>query len=232
MLAVTDLNVWYGNTEVVRGATFSVPAGGIVALLGGNGSGKTTILNTLTGLVTPRAGTVMLDGTAIAGRPTHEIVRAGMVQVPQGREVFASMTVADNLTLGATARGDAHAIEPVLEMFPVLRAKLRVRAGALSGGEQQQVAIARALMANPRILLMDEPSAGLSPLIAERMGDTILMLNEAGLTILLVEQNIGVAAAVATHAYVLKDGAIAHHGPMGDLADSPELLDLYLGVRA
>ena len=152
-----------------------------------------------------------------------------MVQVPQGREVFASMTVADNLTLGATTRRDRYSIEPVLAMFPVLRAKLRVRAGALSGGEQQQVAIARALMAKPRILLMDEPSAGLSPLIAERMGDTILMLNEAGLTILLVEQNIGVAAAVATHAYVLKDGAIAHHGPMGDLAGSPELLDSYLG---
>jgi branched-chain amino acid transport system ATP-binding protein len=233
MLDVHDLNVWYGATEVVRNATFSVQAGAIVALLGGNGSGKTTILNTLTGLVSPRAGSVRLEGTDVAGLPTHQIVRKGMVQVPQGREVFASMTVADNLELGATTRRGRAALraatEEVLEMFPALRQKRTLRAGALSGGEQQQVAIARALMAKPRVLLMDEPSAGLSPLIAERMGETIMMLNQFGLTILLVEQNIGVAAAVATHAYVLKDGSIAHHGPMHDLADSPELLDSYLG---
>jgi branched-chain amino acid transport system ATP-binding protein len=156
-----------------------------------------------------------------------------MIQVPQGREVFASMSVADNLELGATTRKGSAAIrgtmESVLEMFPALRQKLMLRAGALSGGEQQQVAIARALMAEPRILLMDEPSAGLSPLIAERMGETILMLNRQGLTILLVEQNIGVAAAVASYAYVLKDGSIAHHGPMHALVDSPQLLDSYLG---
>jgi branched-chain amino acid transport system ATP-binding protein len=229
MLEVKGLNVWYGPTEVVRSATFNVPEGEIVALLGGNGSGKTTILNTLTGLVAPKAGSVRLAGTDVAGWPTHRIVAGGMVQVPQGREVFASMTVADNLALGATTKRGSPPVERVLEMFPALRAKLRLRAGALSGGEQQQVAIARALMAEPKVLLMDEPSAGLSPLIAERMGETILLLNRSGLTILLVEQNIGVAAAVAASAYVLKDGAIAHHGPMADLADSPQLLDSYLG---
>ncbi len=233
MLEVSDLNVWYGASEIVRRATFTVPAGQIVALLGGNGSGKTTILNTLTGLVKPRGGSVRLGGKDVAGLPTHRIVASGMVQVPQGREVFASMTVAQNLELGATTRRGGAAIrrdtEAVLAMFPALAERLSRRAGSLSGGEQQQVAIARALMAKPSILLMDEPSAGLSPLIAERMGETMSMLNANGLTILLVEQNIGVAAAVASHAYVLKDGIIAHHGPMGDLVDSPELLDSYLG---
>jgi branched-chain amino acid transport system ATP-binding protein len=234
MLEVRDLNVWYGPTEVVRNGTFTVPTGAIVALLGGNGSGKTTILNTLTGLVTPRAGSVRLAGAEVAGLPTHQIVRSGMVQVPQGREVFAGMTVADNLAMGATTRRGSAAIRAttagVLEMFPALRQKLMLRAGALSGGEQQQVAIARALMADPRVLLMDEPSAGLSPLIAERMAETILMLNGRGLTILLVEQNIGVAAAVASHAYILMNGSIVHHAPMGELADSPQLLDSYLGA--
>jgi branched-chain amino acid transport system ATP-binding protein len=176
---------------------------------------------------------VRLGGKDIAGLPTHRIVASGMVQVPQGREVFASMTVGQNLELGATTRRGAAAIrrdtEAVLAMFPALAERLSRRAGSLSGGEQQQVAIARALMAKPSILLMDEPSAGLSPLIAERMGETMSMLNANGLTILLVEQNIGVAASVASHAYVLKDGVIAHHGPMSDLVDSPELLDSYLG---
>ena len=233
MLEVRGLNVWYGITEVIRDVSLAVAAGEIVALLGGNGSGKTTILNTLSGLVAPRAGRIALDGSDLTGRRCDRVVRAGMVQVPQGREVFATMSVAENLELGAATRRDMASVrqdvEEMLETFPALGERRNRRAGSLSGGEQQQLAIARALMARPRVLLMDEPSAGLSPVIAERMTDSIRMLNERGLTILLVEQNVGVAAAVATRAYVLRDGEIAHTGPMQALVDSQELLASYLG---
>ncbi len=233
MLEVQHLNVWYGVTEVLRDVSFSVPEGDIVALLGGNGSGKTTLLNTLSGLMAPRGGSVVLDGEPAAGALPHLMVKRGVVQIPQGREVFADMSVEDNVELGAATRNDKSAIkqdlEEVLDLFPVLRQRRSIRAGALSGGEQTQVSIGRALMSRPRLLLMDEPSVGLAPRIVETVIETIRNLRERGLTILLVEQNVGVAAAVAERAHVLKDGVIAHTGAARELVNNPEVLASYLG---
>jgi len=233
VLAVSHLSVAYGPTQVLRDVSFDVAEGSIVALLGGNGSGKTTILNTLTGLVGPLGGSVTFDGQDCTGLRPDQILRRGMVQVPQGREVFASMSVLDNLELGAATRRDRNAIRTdlaqVFELFPRLEERRGKRAGALSGGEQQMVAIGRALMARPKLLLMDEPSAGLAPVIVQDMVDAILALNRRGLTILLVEQNVGVAAAVAEHAHVLQNGAIAFSGPAAGLIDNPEVLSSYLG---
>ncbi|HEX3954669.1 MAG TPA: ABC transporter ATP-binding protein [Stellaceae bacterium] len=233
MLEVTGLNVWYGATEVLRDVGFSVPDGRIVALLGGNGSGKTTILNSLTGMVRPRAGSILLEGEECIGQRPDQLVRRGMAQVPQGREVFASMSVIDNLEMGAVTRRDRRAvaddIDEVLTFFPALRQKGRARAGGLSGGEQQMVAIGRAMLSRPKCLLMDEPSAGLSPVMVNVLVDTILGLHERGLTILLVEQNVGVAAALADSAHVLQHGEIVFSGPAAGLLDSPEILQSYLG---
>jgi branched-chain amino acid transport system ATP-binding protein len=213
--------------------SFEVPKRTIVALLGGNGSGKTTLLNTLTGLVKPASGSVLFQDTECAGLSASGVVRRGIVQVPQGREVWGSMSVAENLELGAITRNGRAAIrndiEEMFELFPKLAAKRRHRAGALSGGEQQMVAISRALMARPQCLLMDEPSAGLAPAIVADLAGTILTLNERGLTILLVEQNIGLAAAVAEHAHILQHGEIAFSGPAAGLIDNPAVLRSYLG---
>jgi branched-chain amino acid transport system ATP-binding protein len=233
MLEVRNLNVWYGVTEVLRDVSFEVATGRIVALLGGNGSGKTTILNTLSGLLRPRAGSILFDGTDVAGNRSDRMVKSGIVQVPQGREVFATMTVNENLELGAATRHDKAQIrtdlDAVYDLFPHLKERRSRRAGALSGGEQQQVAIGRALMARPRLLLMDEPSVGLSPIIVDSVIETVRTLHARGLTILIVEQNVGVAAAVAEDAYVLKDGAIAFKGDAPALINNPEVLSSYLG---
>jgi branched-chain amino acid transport system ATP-binding protein len=233
MLEVRDLNVWYGRTEILRSVSFDVPRGETTALLGGNGSGKTTILNTLTGLVRPRSGSIALQGVQLAGKPPAHIIRSGMVQVPQGREVFASMTVLDNLRLGAATRRDRAAIEGDLDdsfaMFPRLKEKQSRLAGSLSGGEQQQVAIARSLMAQPALLLMDEPSAGLSPAIVEGLVEMIHLLKSKGLTILLVEQNVGVAARTARQAHVLQEGRIVHTEDAADLIGNERVLASYLG---
>lgn len=233
MLDVRHLKVWYGVTEVLRDVSFSLPARSIVALLGGNGSGKTTVLNALSGVIAPRGGSILFEGEETAGAPPDRMVKRGVVQVPQGREVFGDMTVQDNLEVGACTRKDLRAIrqdvEDILDLFPVLRERRRSRAGALSGGEQTQLAIGRALMAQPRLLLMDEPSVGLAPRIVETLIETIRALRRRGLAILLVEQNVGVAAAVADHAYVLKDGVISYSGVARDLVDNPEVLSSYLG---
>ena len=233
MLEVRNLNVWYGVTEVLRDVSFAVPTGRIVALLGGNGSGKTTILNTLSGLLKPKAGQVLLEGVEMGGARSDLMVKAGIVQVPQGREVFSTMTVNENLELGAATRHDKAQIKVDLEstydLFPHLKSRRARRAGSLSGGEQQQVAIGRALMAQPKLLLMDEPSVGLSPIVVESVIDTVTTLHARGLTILLVEQNVGVAAAVAQDAFVLKDGAIAFKGDAPSLINNPEVLSSYLG---
>jgi branched-chain amino acid transport system ATP-binding protein len=233
MLAVRHLSVAYGPTVVLRDVSFDVPGGAIVALLGGNGSGKTTILNTLTGIVRPRSGSFALAGTECAGLRPDQLVRMGVAQVPQGREVFARMSVMENIELGAATRRDWPAMradaEEMFALFPRLKDKRGRRAGSLSGGEQQMVAIARALMARPKMLLMDEPSAGLAPIIVNDMVDAILALRRRGLTILLVEQNVGVAAAVAEQAHVLQNGEIAFSGPAAGLLQNPDVLGSYLG---
>jgi branched-chain amino acid transport system ATP-binding protein len=222
MLEVSHLNVWYGVTEVLRDVSFTVPENKIVSLLGGNGSGKTTVLNTLSGMLTPRAGNITFQGSEIAGESSDKMVKSGIVQVPQGREVFSDMTVRENLELGAATRRGMAAIRNDID-------EQALRAGSLSGGEQQQVALGRALMAKPKLLLMDEPSVGLSPLIVAAVIETIRQLHASGLTILIVEQNVGVAAAVAEDAYVLKDGAIAYSGSAPGLINDPEVLASYLG---
>jgi branched-chain amino acid transport system ATP-binding protein len=233
MLDVRHLEVWYGVTEVLRDVSFEVPAKAIVALLGGNGSGKTTVLNALSGLIPPRGGTVIFEGEEMTGASPDRMVRRGVVQIPQGREIFADMTVQDNLEVGAAVRRDKRGIRQdisdILELFPVLRERRSMRAGSLSGGEQTQLAIGRALMARPRLLLMDEPSVGLAPRIVETVIETTKALRARGLTILLVEQNVGVAAAVADRAHVLKDGVVAYTGPARELVDNPEVLSSYLG---
>jgi branched-chain amino acid transport system ATP-binding protein len=233
VLVIQHLRVSYGITQVLRDVTFEVPAGKIVALLGGNGSGKTTMLNTLSGLVRSSRGSIQFEGKECTGLSADGLVRRGIAQVPQGREVWPSMSVEDNLELGAATRRDWTEIRAdlhdIYDMFPKLAALKKRRAGSLSGGEQQMVAIGRALMARPRCLLMDEPSAGLAPAIVGDMVDTILALNRRGLTILLVEQNIGVAAAVAEHAYILQDGEITFSGAASGLVDNPEVLRSYLG---
>lgn len=234
MLTVTDINVWYDVTEVLRRVSFHVPAGSIVALLGGNGSGKTTVLNSLSGLVAPRSGSIRLKNQELAGRSSDQIVRAGLTQVPQGREVFASMSVRDNLEMGAATRhAGPHVrrdLEEIYSLFPRLAEKRNMTAGSLSGGEQQQVAIGRALMARPQLLLMDEPSVGLSPIMVDSMIETIKRLHrERGLTILIVEQNVGVAAAVASTAHILKDGEIVFSGDAPALINNRDVLSSYLG---
>src|SRR5205814_3067029 len=227
MLDVQHLSVAYGVTEVLRDVSFTVPERSIVALLGGNGSGKTTTLNVLSGLLAPRGGAVRFEGRSIAALPSHEIVRRGIVQVPQGREVWSGMSVRDNLDLGAATRRDRRAtradLEDVFTLFPVLRDRQSRKAGTLSGGEQQMLAIGRALMARPRLLLMDEPSAGLSPVVVQAMVATIQRLHTRGLTILLVEQNVGVAAALAQHAHVLMNGEVALSAPAADLLRNPDV---------
>ena len=233
MLEVQHLSVSYGVTEVLRDVSFVVPERSIVALLGGNGSGKTTTLNVLSGLLTPRAGTITFEGRSIAALPSHEVVKRGIVQVPQGREVWSGMSVRDNLDLGAATRRDRRGVkadvDAVFALFPVLRERQSRKAGTLSGGEQQMLAIGRALMARPRLLLMDEPSAGLSPVVVQAMVVAIQRLHARGLTILLVEQNVGVAAALAQHAHVLMNGEVALSAPAADLLRNPDVLRSYLG---
>jgi branched-chain amino acid transport system ATP-binding protein len=233
MLDVQHLSVWYDVTEVLRDISFSVSEGSVVALLGGNGSGKSTLLNALSGLITPKRGSVRFLGEETAGLGAHAMVRRGIVQVPQGREVFPEMSVSDNLELGAATRSNLKEIRmdmgKVFDLFPALGERRTRAAGSLSGGEQTQLSIGRALMARSKLLLMDEPSVGLSPRMVDAVIGTILRLHQRGLTILLVEQNVGVAAAVAEHAHVLKDGVIAYAGRAKELINDPEVLASYLG---
>jgi branched-chain amino acid transport system ATP-binding protein len=233
MLDVRDLQVFYGVTEVLKGVSFTVPARSVIALLGGNGSGKSTTLNTISGFLSLRAGAIAFEGERIDGLSPDRIVRRGIVQVPQGREVFATMTVKENLVLGAATRRDGGGIAQDLQRlfgtFPILYEHRSQKAGALSGGQQQMLAIGRALMARPRLLLMDEPSAGLAPVIVQDIMQVIRDLHAAGQTILLVEQNIGGALALASQAYVLKDGQIALAGDAATLLYNPEVIRSYLG---
>lgn len=232
MLSVEHLNVWYGNTEVVRDVSFSVTPDRAIALMGGNGAGKTTILRALSGLISPRSGTATFKGQEIAGFEPHKVVSAGLVQVPQGRFVWPGMSVRDNLLLGGVTRPKAALkglIENAFELFPTLARKQDMRAGQLSGGEQQMVAIGRALMAQPSMLMLDEPSAGLAPRAVDDMITIIQRLHKSGLGILLVEQNVGVAGALVETALILSNGKIGAEIEGKKLASDPQVIRNYLG---
>jgi branched-chain amino acid transport system ATP-binding protein len=232
VLEVKALRAGYGAIEVLRGVDLDVAAGEIVALLGSNGAGKSTLNNNICGLYRPLAGTIRFDGTEIAGAPSMRIVEAGLVQVPEGRRVFPNLSVRENLELGSYRRGRgarAKNLDRVLSIFPRLNERLAQSAGTLSGGEQQMLAIGRGLMGEPRLLILDEPSLGLSPLLVEEMFALIGRLNRDGLAILLVEQNVVQSLAIAHRAYVLENGRIALSGEAADLAQDPELRKSYLG---
>jgi branched-chain amino acid transport system ATP-binding protein len=232
VLRVEALHVYYGEIHALKGVTLAVERGEIVALLGNNGAGKTTTLKTISGLLTPRTGGVSLEGDALTGRPPHEVVLKGIAHVPEGRRIFNRLTVRENLLMGAYRRHDggiAGDLERVLTLFPRLGERLAQVAGTLSGGEQQMLAIARALMANPRLLLLDEPSMGLAPVLVEQIFQTIDDINRQGTTILLVEQNAAMALSIAHRAYVLETGLVALAGSAGELAENPDVRRAYLG---
>ncbi|MBX6396171.1 MAG: ABC transporter ATP-binding protein [Alicyclobacillaceae bacterium] len=233
MLQVRELNVYYGVIHALKGISLSVEQGEIVTLIGANGAGKTTLLRTISGLITPQSGQIEFEGRPIVKTPAREIVRMGVSQVPEGRRVFATMSVEENLEMGAFLRKDKKGIQEDLEMvytrFPRLKERRRQVAGTLSGGEQQMLAIGRALMARPRLLLLDEPSMGLAPILVQEIFHIIREINEAGTTILLVEQNAHMALSIAHRAYVLETGQIKLSGAAAELAESEEVKKAYLG---
>lgn len=233
LLQVQGLRAGYGAIEVLRGVDLELRAGEIVALLGSNGAGKSTLNNNLSGLYRPFAGSIRFAGAEIAGAATTRIVEAGLVQVPEGRRVFPNLSVLENLELGSYRRGKpnrARNLERVVTIFPRLKERATQAAGTLSGGEQQMLAIGRGLMTEPLLLILDEPSLGLSPLLVEEMFALIGRINAEGLSILLVEQNVVQSLAIAHRAYVLEHGAIAISGPAAQLAADPALKRSYLGL--
>ena len=233
MLEVRDLSVAYGNIVAVKGLSFDVHQGEIVTLIGSNGAGKSTTLRTISGLLSPKSGSVTFNGEVLTGLEGHEVVAKGICQSPEGRRIFQDMTVAENLELGAFLRSDKNGIaedqEKMLELFPRLRERITQKAGTMSGGEQQMLAVARALMGRPQLLLLDEPSMGLAPVLVDLIFETIVKINEQGVTILLVEQNALAALGVANRAYVLESGSIKLSGNADDLAKDPEVAKAYLG---
>ncbi|UCE32164.1 MAG: ABC transporter ATP-binding protein [Burkholderiales bacterium] len=234
MLEVRGLEAGYGSLKVLRGISFSVPTGKVVALLGGNGAGKTTTMAALTGIVRPTAGTVTLDGEALQNQPSYRILRKGIALVPQGRQLFPEMSVLENLETGAFVRGRRGAeleadLAQVFERFPRLKERATQRAGSLSGGEQQMLATGRALMARPQLLLMDEPTTGLAPIIVQELTRIIRDLHRAGQTIVLVEQNVRMALQVADHVYVIRGGQIVQEASADSIRDDEEMFRAYLG---
>ncbi|HXP73149.1 MAG TPA: ABC transporter ATP-binding protein [Stellaceae bacterium] len=233
MLEIDDIRVFYDNIEALKGVSIAVEEHQIVTLVGANGAGKTTTLRAISGLLHPRFGDIRLDGESLAEIPAHEISQMGIVQVPEGRRIFARLTVDENLHMGAFARRDRAAIaedkERMMALFPRLKERIKQVAGTLSGGEQQMVATARALMARPRVLLMDEPSMGLSPVLVEQVFQTIRAINQQGVTILLVEQNALAALNIADYAYVLESGKVALVGRGAELIDDEKVQRAYLG---
>ena len=234
MLELADVHVRYGNIRALQGLSLRVDTGELVALIGSNGAGKSTTLRTISGLLRPTQGTIMFEGADITNAGTDRIVARGISQCPEGRRIFGSLTVSDNLRLGAVSRKDAKEVaadlEMVFELFPLLRERLGQAGGTLSGGEQQMLAIGRALMSRPRLLLLDEPSLGLAPLMVERIFATIAELKRQGRTILLVEQNVHQALDVADRAYVLETGRITLEGAAAVLRHDPKVEQSYLGV--
>ena len=233
MLQVKDLQVYYGVINAIKGVSFEVNEGEVIALIGANGAGKTTILHTITGLVTPKSGSVEFEGKNLVKTPAHKIVGLGMAHVPEGRRVFAHLTVYDNLMLGAFSLTSRAKIEENLKYvyshFPRLEERKNQVAGTLSGGEQQMLAMGRALMSNPKIILMDEPSMGLSPIFVNEIFDIIQAVSESGTTVLLVEQNAKKALSIADRAYVLETGKITMSGNAKDLLEDEAVKKAYLG---
>ena len=233
MIRIEGLNSGYGPLQVLRDITLDVGEGEIVAVLGSNGVGKTTLNNTLSGLIKPSSGSIYFDDVLISGRDPVEIVDMGLIHVPEGRKLFPNLSVKENLELGSYRRGKpnrASNLERVLGVFPKLKERLFQTAGTLSGGEQQMVAIARGLMGEPRVLLLDEPSLGLSPLLVEQMFTLIKQINESGLAVILVEQNVIQSLAIANRAFVIAEGTVAISGPAADLRENSDLKRSYLGL--
>ncbi len=232
MLEIEGLHVFYGEIHALKGVALAVQRGEIVALLGNNGAGKTTTLKTISGLLAPRRGTISLEGRSLVGVPAHEVVLRGIAHVPEGRRIFNRLSVRENLMMGAYLRGDGRIqsdLDRVFALFPRLLERLTQVAGTLSGGEQQMLAIGRALMANPRLLLLDEPSMGLAPVLVEQIFETITDINRQGTTILLVEQNAAMALSIAHRGYVLETGTIALTGTAATLAEDADVRRAYLG---
>lgn len=234
LLEVKDLEVHYGVIKAIKGISFEVNQGEVIALIGANGAGKTTTLHTVTGLIQPSHGQIIFDGKDITKIPAHKIVGMGMAHVPEGRRIFQQLTVLENLKLGAYTRKDKNLIAATLKMvyerFPRLEERKNQVAGTLSGGEQQMLAMGRALMSNPRIILMDEPSMGLSPLLVSEIFDIIKVISEGGTTVLLVEQNAQKALSIADRAYVLETGNISLSGKASDLINDESVRKAYLGA--
>ena len=233
MLEVKDLEVYYGVIQAIKGISFHVDKGEVIALIGANGAGKTTTLHTVTGLLSPKSGHVIFEGKDITKVPAHKIVSMGMAHVPEGRRVFAELSVYENLKMGAYTRKDKNEIEEslknVYKRFPRLEERKNQMAGTLSGGEQQMLAMGRALMSKPKIILMDEPSMGLSPIMVNEIFDIIRSVSESGTTVLLVEQNAKKALSIADRAYVLETGKIALEGKAKDLLEDDSIKKAYLG---
>ena len=235
MLAIRDLRAAYDGIEALRGVSLEVQAGAMVALVGANGAGKSTLLNSLSGIVPAAAGSVVFEGEDITRVSAHKIARRGLLHVPEGRQILVDLSVEENLRLGALAarqRARRATMDTVLALFPILKDKLRQQAGALSGGQQQMLAIGRALMGEPRMLLLDEPSLGLAPLVTDQVFAALRTLNAGGLTILLVEQNARRAFLSTSWAYLLDQGTIAKDGPSAALAQDAEVIARYLGHLA
>ncbi len=233
MLRVEDINVYYGNIQALKGISFHIDEGEIVTLIGANGAGKSTLLKTVSGLLKPKQGQIMYQGKSIGGKAAQTIVKQGISHVPEGRRVFANMTVEENLQLGAYLRKDRAGIkadlEKVFDLFPRMKERLKQPAGTLSGGEQQMLAMGRALMAKPKLLLLDEPSMGLAPLLVKTIFRIIEEINNAGTTILLVEQNANLALSIADRAYVVETGKIVLTGSADELTSSEKVKMAYLG---
>ena len=232
MLKITGLNVYYGSIHAVKGISFEVEEGEIVTLIGANGAGKSTTLNTVAGLLKPRDGSIEFRGESLVGVPAHKMVRKGMALCPEGRRIFQDMTVGENLDMGAFTRGEQESVEmraQVYERFPRLEERRSQRGGTLSGGEQQMLAMGRALMSRPKLMMLDEPSMGLAPLMVREIFDIIKELNRMGTTILLVEQNASMALSIANRAYVLETGRVTMSGDANELLHNKSVRKAYLG---
>src|ERR671912_691789 len=233
LLEIENLHSYYGNIHALRGISLAVDEGEVVTLIGSNGAGKTTTLRSIHGILPPREGKIVFDGEEIQGMPAHDMIGKGISQSPEGRKIFFRMTVMENLEMGAYHRNDRAGIredmDRVFDLFPRLQERVKQEAGTMSGGEQQMLAIGRALMSRPKLLLLDEPSMGLAPVLVERIFEIIREINKQGTTILLVEQNANVALEIATRGYVLETGAIVNSASATELREDPAVREAYLG---